>query len=188
MHGDGRRRPWGGALARVEARRVLAACRTGRDLVAEFPEWFEDLLPPVPLGTVVTHVGRHAAAPAPEEVHVLGIDGARVLVRTAADPLGRRRWVWRRDLVLADTPLLAAARSARAEDLLAAATVAAANGAPVDLPAGRHAPVTATVDLRDAPAIITAEVGPRPVVRTTPGRPTGHRPTTARDRLVTSGG
>ncbi|HEU4675824.1 MAG TPA: hypothetical protein VFS29_07550 [Motilibacteraceae bacterium] len=186
MHRDGRRRPWGGALARVEAHAVLAARRAGRDLVVEFPEWFEDLLPPVPVGQVVTHLTRHVpAAGVPERwplrvpVQVLEIDGARVLVRSAGDPLARRRWVWRRELVLDDLPALAAARAARAEDLLAAAAVVVASGTPVDLPAAPHAPVTATVDLRQGSPVTGTEPAPR--------RRAARRGPTL-DRLVTSGG
>jgi hypothetical protein len=166
-------------LARVEAQAVLAACRGRRDLVVEFPEWFEDLLPPVPVGRVVTHLARQVASPGPEPVAVLEIDGARVLVRAAADPLARRRWVWRRDLVLADTPALATARAARAEDLLAAATVVVASGAPVDLPAAPHAPVPTTVDLRQGPPTVVAE--PAPLRRTA-------RRGLPQDRLVASSG
>ncbi|MGN6334021.1 MAG: hypothetical protein ACTHOD_20595 [Motilibacteraceae bacterium] len=183
MHRDGRRRPWGGALARAEAQAVLAARRAGRDLVVEFPEWFEDLLPPVPVGQVVAHLARHLPPAGPGhaqvQVQVLEIDGARVLVRTAGDPLARRRWVWRRELVLVDTAALAAARAARAEDLLAAAAVVVASGTPVDLPAAPHSPVTATVDLRHGPPVVATE----PAARRRAAR-RGPAP----DWLVTSGG
>lgn len=196
MHRDGRRRPWGGALARVEAQGVLAARRSGRDLVVEFPEWFEDLLPPVPLGQVVTHLTRQVPAPGsepvPVPVRVLETDGARVLVRPEGDPLARRHWVWRRELVLSDTPALAAARAARAEDLLAAAAVVVASGAPVDLPAAPHAPVTATVDLRDPGPVLraaaVAEAGPRTPPRTPPRDRANGADRAGPGRLVPSAG